>query len=86
MTFLDVTVYKGPRFETRGILDTDIYYKPINNFLYLHVYGSSYHPPHVLKAVALGETLRILRNVSDEPRFKEHQNHLIEKLKLRAFP
>ena len=84
MTFLDVTVYKGPRFETTGILDTDIYYKPTNNFLYL--YGSFHHPPPVFKAVALGETLRILRNVSDEPRFKEHQNHLIKKLKLRAFP
>ena len=43
MTFLDVTVHMGPRFETMGILDTDIYYKPTNNFLYL--YGSSHHPP-----------------------------------------
>ena len=84
MTFLDVTVYKGPRFAATGLLDTDIHYKPTNNFLYVH--GSSHHPPHTFKAVALGECLRILRNVSEEKKFDEHKGNLIRKLKLRAFP
>lgn len=72
VTFLDVTVFKGPTFETTGILDTEIFYKSTNNFLYLH--GSSHHPPHVFKAVALGETLRILRNCSQQEAFERHKN------------
>ena len=48
--------------------------------------GSSHHPPHVFKAVALGETLRILRNCSQQEAFERHKNKLIESLKARAFP
>ena len=54
LTFLDVRVYKGPRFESDNTLNTKIHYKPTNHFKYVH--GKSYHPLHVFKAVALGET------------------------------
>ena len=32
LTFLDVRVYKGPRFESDNILDPEIHYKPTNHF------------------------------------------------------
>ena len=83
-TFLDVTVFKGPRFKTTRILDTEIFYKPTNHFLYAH--GSSHHPLHVFKAVALGETLPILRNCSQKDKFERHRKTLIDSLKARAFP
>ena len=82
--FLDLTIYKGPRFAECSKLDTEIYYKTTNNFTYVH--GRSHHPPHVYKAVARGETLRILRNCSDTHTFSVHKNNLMRKLKERGFP
>ena len=82
--FLDVRVYKGQRFDACNKLDTEIHYKTTNNFTYIH--GRSHHPPHVYKAVARGETLRILRNCSNIDTFLLHKNNLIKKLKDRCFP
>ena len=76
-------LFLGPRFETMGILNTENFYKSTSNFLYLH--SSSHHPPHVFKVVALGETLRILRNCSQEDTFECHRSKLIDKLKSRAY-
>ena len=43
ITFLDVTLYKGPRFLREGILDIKTHIKPTNKQLYVH--ASSYHSP-----------------------------------------
>ena len=50
VTFLDVTVYKGEKFTSTGILDVRTHIKPTNKQLYVH--ASSYHPPATKKAIA----------------------------------
>ena len=84
ITFLDLRIFKGPRFTSCRKLDTEIHYKVTNNFTYVH--GNSHHPPHVYKAVAMGETLRILRNCSAEDTFATHKRNLLLRLKQRGFP
>ena len=42
LTFLDVTVYKGPEFSSTGTLDVKTHIKPTNKQLYIH--RNSYHP------------------------------------------
>ena len=52
MQFLDVTIFKGNRFQTSNILDTKIYHKPTENFQYLH--RTSAHPASVFKGFIAG--------------------------------
>lgn len=40
--YLDIRVFKGPRFQNAKIVDVEIYTKPISKFLYLH--AASSHP------------------------------------------
>ena len=47
ITFLDLRIFKGPRFASCRKLDTEIHYKTTNNFT--HVHGSSHHPPTCTK-------------------------------------
>ena len=42
LTFLDITLYKGDRFDRNQILDIRTHIKPTNIQLYIHVF--SYHP------------------------------------------
>lgn len=58
-TFLDVSLTKGIRHFTTGILDTSPHFKYTNRFQYLHF--SSCHPPHAFSGLVKGETLRMLR-------------------------
>ena len=60
LTFLDVTVYKGPEFSSTGILDVKTHIKPTNKQLYI-IHSNSYHPKCVKTAIPKGETLRYLR-------------------------
>ena len=53
LTFLDVTLYKGERFESTNILDLKTHVKATNKQLYVH--STSYHPPSTIKAIAKGE-------------------------------
>ena len=45
--FLDLTLYKGSRFNHSNRFDLDVYQKPSNQFLFLP--AGSYHPEHVFK-------------------------------------
>lgn len=67
LDFLDISVFKGPRFQSQNILDHKGYYKPTDLHLYLH--PSSAHPPSVFKAVLKTMFLRISRlcnNIADK--------------------
>ena len=83
VTFLDVTVYKGEKFTSTGILDVRTHIKPTNKQLYVH--ASSYHPPATKKAIAKGEAKRFLRTNSTESTYQEMLNKLIIKLKERGY-
>ena len=64
LTFLDVTLYKGERFNQNHILDIRTHIKPTNKQLYVH--ATSYHPPTTINAISKGETNRYLRTNSNE--------------------
>ena len=68
LTFLDVTLYKGERFESTYTLDLKTHIKATNKQLYVH--STSYHPPSTIKAIAKGEMKRYLRTSSNETNFK----------------
>lgn len=44
-TFLDTTIYKGPRFRDKRVMDVKPYFKDTNSFQYLH-YSSSHPKRH----------------------------------------
>ena len=69
LTFLDVTLYKGSRFENNHILDICTHIKPTNKQLYVH--ASSYHPQSTIAAITKGETKRYLRTNSNEENFNQ---------------
>ena len=54
LTFLDITVYKGDRFQTTNILDYNTHIKNTSKQLYVH--STSYHPPSTIKETAKEET------------------------------
>ena len=56
LTFLDITVYKGPRFNETGLLDVKTHIKPINKQLHVYVHKTSYHPESIKTAIPKGET------------------------------
>ena len=83
ITFLDTTLYKGPRFMREGTLDIRTHIKPTNKQLYVH--ASSYHPPGTRKGIAIGEAKRYLRTNSEESSFKTRISDLETKLQQRGY-
>ena len=81
--FLDVTLYKGSRFLTTGVLDMKTYFKPTNTFQYLEF--SSAHPRSVFKGLVKGECIRFLRSTSDPSIFRD-LTKLSQRLRLRKYP
>ena len=60
LTFLDMTVYKGPNFQEMGLLDIKTHIKKTNKQLYIH--ETSYHPDPCKKAIATGENHMLPKN------------------------
>ncbi len=57
--FLDLTIFKGPRYEKTGILDIRPYSKAIDAHAYL--YFSSAHHKSIIRGLVKGEMIRVLR-------------------------
>ena len=83
LTFLDVTVYKGPEFSSTGTLDVKTHIKPTNKQLYIH--RNSYHPKCVKTAIPKGETLRYLHTNTQEATYKQITAKLKSKLIERGY-
>ena len=83
INYLDLTIFKGQRFRTSGILDTKVYTKPTETYQYLH--KTSSHPPHVFNAFIYGETLRYARNTNNLDDFTTKVNTFSEKLQARGY-
>ena len=77
-TFLDVTIFKGNRFNYCGRLDVKLHQKPINKFLFLP--PSSYHPKKCMSGWISCYIKRIRLNCSDDVDFLNFKakffNHL----------
>ena len=83
LTFLDVSIYKGKRFNESNILDVKSYIKPTNNFQYLH--RVSAHPTSVFKGFIKGECIRHMRNTNDTSIYNNRLSHFQDKLIDRGY-
>ena len=75
MIFLDITLFKGSRFQKDGILDIKTYF----------ISPRATHPL-ANKASSRREILRYLRNNSDENNFLKDKNNFISRLLVRGYP
>ena len=83
VTFLDLRIYKPPNFSTTRKLATSIHYKRTNTFSYAH--GTTHVAPNTLRGVAIGETIRALRNCNKEAKFLQEQRQIEKKFKRRGY-
>ena len=83
-TFLDIDIYKGPRFAESGILDIKTHIKPTNKFQYL--YYTSSHPRAMKTSVLKGEMHRFLRSTSNKETFLQTKKTLKQKFRDRGYP
>ena len=83
INYLDLTIFKGKRFQETGKLDTKVYTKPTETYQYLH--RTSSHPPHVFNAFIYGETLRYARNTNNVEDFTNTVKTFSNKLLNRGF-
>ena len=78
VNFLDITIYKGPRYKTSLVLDIKPFFKPTNK--------SSAHPRNIFKSLIEGELTRLLRACSDKETFENVTNKLLKALAERGYP
>ena len=83
-TFLDLDIYKGPRFQETGRLDTKLHIKATNSQSYLHY--TSNHPRYIFKNIVRGEVLRALRATSDRDIFLGVVQDMQRKFLARGYP
>ena len=77
--FLDITVFKGPIFESEGILDTKVYFKPTDTHELLH--KNSFHPRHTFEGIIKSQIIRLYKICSSKSDFDSACSILFEKLR-----
>ena len=82
--FLDITLYKGARFERTGVLDVKPFFKKTNKFQYLE-YSSS-HPRRTFSSLVKGEMTRLLRACSDMECYANIQQKMSRIFRDRGYP
>lgn len=82
-TYLDITLYKGERYFHLNKLDSKVYFKPTNKFLYLP--SHSHHPSPHKKAVIKGESIRCLRICSNRANWLSALNLIFKGLMNRGY-
>lgn len=81
--FLDVTVFKGSRFEETGVLDTKVYFKPTDSHQLLHT--SSFHPKHIFSSVVRSQVIRFNRICNNKSDFNSACSILFLSLRQRGY-
>jgi hypothetical protein len=81
--FLDLTVYKGPRFAREGKLDIKVFQKPLNKYLYIPPH--SFHPRANLKGFIKAECIRYIRNCSSLDAYVSIKNKFVDRLMARGY-
>ena len=81
--FLDVIFFKGPQFNSKGILDTNVYFKPTDTHELLH--KSSYHPKHTFKGIIRSQIIRFYRICNNTSDFDNACSILFWTLKHRGY-
>lgn len=83
-TFLDITFFKGTRFDSSRILDTKVHQKQLNMYLYIP-YNSS-HPDKSKSGFITAELKRYVRNTSTFDDYLETKKLLWTRLRARGYP
>lgn len=83
VVFLDINIYKGPRFRRSGVLDVAPHFKGTNTFQYLH--ATSCHPPTAFRGVIKGELVRMLRASSSMETFAKFKAIILKHLRHRGY-
>lgn len=81
--FLDVTIFKGPRFQKENILDTKVFFKPTDTHELLH--KLSYHPKHTFPGILKSQFLRFFRISNNFEDFLKSSKILIQVLAKRSY-
>jgi hypothetical protein len=84
VVFLDLCFYKGPRFENANMLDSKIYQKPNNAFLYLHC--TSFHSDSARKSWGVNRLVTAIIYCSSEASYSTFRDLFAECLLGRGFP
>ena len=82
--FLDLTIFKGPRFTSDHKIDIKVYSKPNNQFLYVP-FTSFNARPHKISFIR-GELLRFMRNCSQVEDFLRLRKEFFYHLRARGYP
>ena len=81
--FLDVTVFKGPLLQEKGIFDTKIYFKPTDTHQLLH--KASFHPKHTFKGILKSQIIRFYRICSQKSDFDAACTLIFKVLRSRKY-
>jgi hypothetical protein len=81
--FLDLVIFKGPRFQNEAKFDTKIYQKPQNKYLYLT--PNSFHPKAIFPAFIVSELNRYRLCCNSEDDFQKVKNEFFDRLIARGY-
>ncbi|CAI7852057.1 unnamed protein product, partial [Closterium sp. NIES-53] len=82
--FLDMVLFKGPRFKEHGILYFGTFQKPLNKYLYLPF--SSFHPRHCKEGFIRAELKRYLLRSTSASTFLATKLAFFQRLRDRGYP
>ena len=80
--FLDITLLKGERFTGYGILDIQLFQKPINKYVYIP--PTSFHSKRTFRGIVLGELRRYRINCSNDADFESAKRLFHDRLVARG--
>ncbi|MGL5119184.1 MAG: GIY-YIG nuclease family protein [Plesiomonas shigelloides] len=83
INFLDVTVYKGPRFVQTKQLDFKVFFKPTDTHALLH--RASHHPKHTFRGIVKGQLIRFNRICSQKTEEDVARQTLFRALRKRGY-
>ena len=83
ITFLDLEIFKGPKFRATGKLDNRVHTKKVDTFQYLE--ASSSHAPSVFKGLIIDECQQYCRLSTSETDFIAKTEFFKQKLLLRGY-
>jgi hypothetical protein len=81
--FLDLRIFKGPRFRTEHILDLSVHQKRFNKYLYIP--ASSFHPSPAKRSWIHAELQRYVRNCSSLEDFSTIRLAFYKRLRDRGY-
>jgi hypothetical protein len=84
ISFLDLVIFKGPRFAKTGILDLRIHQKQLN--MYLYVPFNSFHTEKTQRAIIKGELIRYIRSCSSREDYIQIKRTFYTRLRARGYP